>query len=64
MLYKDFFESKIHFWVGKGTKVKFWEAKWCVEEQLQNKFPRLFEVSKTKGFTIVEMYTQGSGGVN
>ena len=44
------------FKLSDGNKVRFWEDAWCDETPLCLSFPSLFEVTRTKGAKVMELW--------
>lgn len=55
MLCKNFFEERLHYVIGKGTRVHFWEDKWCMRYKLRQKILQLYKVLRRKNFMIADM---------
>ncbi|RVW90819.1 putative ribonuclease H protein [Vitis vinifera] len=57
------FRSHSHFFVGDGTKVKFWKDLWCENQSLEEAFPTLFNLSVNKDSWVAEAWEEdGVGG--
>ena len=41
--------------MGDGTSVKFWKHVWCGDRTLQEGFPKLYCISRTKDSSIAEV---------
>lgn len=53
-----------NFTGGKGTRVRFWEDKWCMRDELKHKFPLLYDLSRKKNKMISKVCTRGEGGLD
>ena len=42
------FNNRVGFRVGNGRRVRFWQKRWCGEEQLAVAFPKLFSIATNK----------------
>ena len=42
------FNNRVGFRVGNGRRVRFWQERWCGEEQLAVAFPKLFSIATNK----------------
>jgi len=48
----NWFDRKLRWKYGNGSKIRFWEYWWVGEGMLMGKFPRLYAVSGKKGLVI------------
>ena len=55
----SWFEDNVRRVVGGGTGTYFWLDNWVGETPLRVQFPRLFELSESKGATVKEMAERG-----
>jgi len=44
----NWFNSNIHWKIGRGNEVKLWENVWLAGEPLNNVFPRLYTIYGTR----------------
>ena len=57
------FRSHSRFFVGDGTRVKFWKDLWCENQSLEEAFPTLFNLSVNKDSWVAEAWEEdGVGG--
>ena len=49
---------------GDGTRVKFWKHVWCEDRTLQEAFPELYGISRTKDSPIVKVMCWSSGRIH
>ena len=57
----SFFSSHILFDIGDGSRVKFWQDRWCGEFSLAVRYPALFKFSRNKEASVAELmlFTNG-----
>ncbi|KAL6508843.1 hypothetical protein OROHE_021402 [Orobanche hederae] len=60
----DWFFKNLKRSVGNGGNTSFWHARWCGEQPLKLRFPRLFTLSAAKEGLIGEMGRWENGGWN
>ena len=51
----NFFKSSVHFEVGNGAKVLFWQDKWCGDQPLKAHFPNFFRMASSREATVQEI---------
>lgn len=59
---KYLFVSRISYKVGNSKRISFWGDKWCSTVLLENVFPQLFEITKTKVSSIAELHITSMEG--
>ena len=50
--------------VGDGTRVKFWKHVWCGDCTLQEAFPKLYHLSRSKDSSVAEVMGWSAGRFN
>lgn len=61
--WKDFSEN-ITFRIGDGSRVHFWEHKWCGENILKEDFPNIYGVSCQRELTVRQIHMFNEGEVH
>ena len=49
------FSNLLLYEVGDGSRVKFWKHVWCGDRTLQEAFPELYCLSRTKDSLVAEV---------
>ena len=52
---EGWFQKEVHWVLGRGDKVRFWEDVWIGDTSLRSLFPRLYSLSANKEQTVEEV---------
>ena len=55
------FSKFLRFDVGDGTRIKFWEDVWCKDCSLKEAFPKLYSITRTREFFVLEFKCFSNG---
>jgi len=58
----NWFDQRIRWKIGNGSRIKFWEDWWVGEQTLKEKFPRLYGVSVLKDKMVSEFCLRNDFG--
>ena len=58
------FSKLLLYDVGDGTRVKFWKHVWCGDRTLQEAFPELYCISRTKDSSVAEIMCWSGGRIH
>ena len=58
------FSKLLLYDVGDGTRVKFWKHVWCGDRTLQEAFPELYCISRTKDSSVAEVMCWSGGRIH
>ena len=56
-----FFSCHILYDIGDGSKVKFWQDRWCGETFLAVRYPNLFRFCRNKDASVAELMMSANG---
>uniref|UniRef100_A0A2N9IE81 Reverse transcriptase zinc-binding domain-containing protein n=1 Tax=Fagus sylvatica TaxID=28930 RepID=A0A2N9IE81_FAGSY len=49
------FADHVHFRVGDGAHIKFWQHQWCGETPLQRRFPELYQLASNREASVKDL---------
>ena len=55
------FSSHILYDIGDGSRVKFWQDRWCGETSLAVRYPALFRFCRNKDASVAELMLFANG---
>ena len=58
------FSKLLLYDVGDGTRVQFWKHGWCGDCTLQEAFPELYCISRTKDSSVAEVMCWSAGRIH
>ena len=56
-----FFSRHILYDIGDGSRVKFWQDRWCGETSLADRYPNLFRFYRNKDASVAELMLSTNG---
>ncbi|XP_026451689.1 uncharacterized protein LOC113352021 [Papaver somniferum] len=59
----EYFNKHVRFKVRAGKENRFWEDLWIGDGVFCNKFPLVYEASRTKGCVVARLYESSSDGI-
>ena len=56
-----FFSRHILYDISDGSRVKFWQDRWCGETSLADRYPNLFRFYRNKDASVAELMLSTNG---
>ena len=56
-----FFSCHILYDIGDGSRVKFWQDRWCGKTSLADRYPNLFRFYRNKDASVAELMLSTNG---